>query len=302
MAQDKKDVTKESTVSTPPTGFQVIVREFLKDKIALAALIILTLTFLFIYIGPFFINEATALKVNILQRYKAPGVNGFLLGSDEGGRDVFAMLVIGARNSVTIGFTITILTCIIGIIVGLISGYYGKWVDTTLMRIVDFIMILPTLMIIIVFVTVIPNYTLFHFIIIMTLFFWVGSARLFRTRTLQEASLDYVNASKTLGSSDLQIMFREILPNISSLIIVNLILRLAGNIGIETGLTYLGFGLPYTTPSLGTLISAAKTQDIIENKMWVWLPATILILVMMLCINYIGQAFQRAADARQRLG
>ena len=302
MAQDKKDVTKESTVSTPPTGFQVIVREFLKDKIALAALIILALIFLFIYIGPFFINEATALKVNILQRYKAPGVNGFLLGSDEGGRDVFAMLVIGARNSVTIGFTITILTCIIGIIVGLISGYYGKWVDTTLMRIVDFIMILPTLMIIIVFVTVIPNYTLFHFIIIMTLFFWVGSARLFRTRTLQEASLDYVNASKTLGSSDLQIMFREILPNISSLIIVNLILRLAGNIGIETGLTYLGFGLPYTTPSLGTLISAAKTQDIIENKMWVWLPATILILVMMLCINYIGQAFQRAADARQRLG
>ena len=302
MAQDKKDVTKESTVSTPPTGFQVIVREFLKDRIALAALIILTLIFLFIYIGPFFINEATALKVNILQRYKAPGVNGFLLGSDEGGRDVFAILVIGARNSVTIGFTITILTCIIGIIVGLISGYYGKWVDTTLMRIVDFIMILPTLMIIIVFVTVIPNYTLFHFIIIMTLFFWVGSARLFRTRTLQEASLDYVNASKTLGSSDLQIMFREILPNISSLIIVNLILRLAGNIGIETGLTYLGFGLPYTTPSLGTLISAAKTQDIIENKMWVWLPATILILVMMLCINYIGQAFQRAADARQRLG
>ena len=302
MAQDKKDITKESTVSTPPTGFQVIVREFLKDKIALAALIILTLIFLFIYIGPFFINEATALKVNILQRYKAPGVNGFLLGSDEGGRDVFAMLVIGARNSVTIGFTITILTCIIGIIVGLISGYYGKWVDTTLMRIVDFIMILPTLMIIIVFVTVIPNYTLFHFILIMTLFYWVGSARLFRTRTLQEASLDYVNASKTLGSSDLQIMFREILPNISSLIIVNLILRLAGNIGIETGLTYLGFGLPYTTPSLGTLISAAKTQDIIENKMWVWLPATILILVMMLCINYIGQAFQRAADARQRLG
>ena len=302
MAQDKKDLTKESTVSTPPTGFQVIVREFLKDRIALAALIILTLIFLFIFIGPFFINEATALKVNILQRYKAPGVNGYLLGSDEGGRDVFAMLVIGARNSVTIGFTITILTCIIGIIVGLISGYYGKWVDTTLMRVVDFIMILPTLMIIIVFVTVIPNYTLFHFILIMTLFYWVGSARLFRTRTLQEASLDYVNASKTLGSSDLQIMFREILPNISSLIIVNLILRLAGNIGIETGLTYLGFGLPYTTPSLGTLISAAKTQDIIENKMWVWLPATILILVMMLCINYIGQAFQRAADARQRLG
>lgn len=306
MAQKKVNKTtvleNESTVSTPPTGFQVIVREFLKDKIALAALVILSLIFLVIFIGPFFIDESTALKVNILQRYKAPGVSGYLLGSDEGGRDVLALLIIGARNSVLIGFTITILTCIIGIIVGLISGYYGKWVDVTLMRIVDFIMILPTLMIIIVFVTVIPNYTIFHFILIMTLFYWVGSARLFRTRTLQEASLDYVNASKTLGSSDIQIMFREILPNISSLIIVNLILRLAGNIGIETGLTYLGFGLPYSTPSIGSLISAAKTQDIIENKIWVWLPATMLILIMMLCINYIGQAFQRAADSRQRLG
>jgi len=233
--------------SLPPMGFEVIRREFMKDKLALCSLLVLIAIFLFLYVAPYFLNLESATKVQIFNRYTTPGsvVDGhtYVLGADEGGRDVFAMLVIGARNSVTIGFTITILTCIIGIIVGLISGYYGKWVDTTLMRIVDFIMILPTLMIIIVFVTVIPNYTLFHFILIMTLFYWVGSARLFRTRTLQEASLDYVNASKTLGSSDLQIMFREILPNISSLIIVNLILRLAGNIGIETGLTYLGFGL-----------------------------------------------------------
>lgn len=297
----EETVVEESTVSTPPAGFQVIVREFLKDKIALFALILLALIFLIIFIGPYFIDQEAALKVNILGRYKAPS-NAHVLGTDESGRDVLALLIIGARNSVLIGFSITILTCIIGIFVGLISGYYGKWVDTTIMRVVDFIMILPTLMIIIVFVTVIPNYTMVHFVLIMTAFYWVGSARLFRTRTLQEASLDYVNASKTLGSSDLRIMFREILPNLSSLIIVNLILRLAGNIGIETGLTYLGFGLPFTTPSLGTLISAAKNADIIQNKLWVWLPATILIFVMMLCINYVGQALQRAADSRQRLG
>lgn len=239
----EETVVEESTVSTPPAGFQVIVREFLKDKLALGALILLALIFLVIFIGPYFIDQEAALKVNILGRYKAP-TNAHLLGTDESGRDVLALLIIGARNSVVIGFSVTILTCIIGIIVGLISGYYGKWVDTTLMRVVDFIMILPTLMIIIVFVTVIPDYTMFHFVFIMTAFYWVGSARLFRTRTLQEASLDYVNASKTLGSSDIRIMFREILPNLSSLIIVNLILRLAGNIGIETGLTYLGFGLP----------------------------------------------------------
>ncbi len=289
-------------VPTPPAGFQVIVREFKKDKVALTAFFILVTLLLVIFIGSFFIDQEAAMRVNILQRYKEPGYQGHILGTDEGGRDVLAQLIIGARNSISIGFSITILTTLIGVFVGIISGYFGGWVDNMLMRIVDFIMILPTTMIIIVFVTVIPNYTLFHFIFIMSIFYWTGKARLIRTRTLSEVSLDYVSASKTLGSSNLQIMLREILPNLSSLIIVNLTLSFAGNIGIETGLTYLGFGLPYSTPSLGTLISAAKTADIIENKTWVWLPAGIFILVMMLCINYIGQALQRAADSKQRLG
>lgn len=288
--------------ATPPAGFQVIVREFKKDKVALTAFCILVTLLLVIFIGSFFIDQEAAMRVNILQRYKAPGYKGHILGTDEGGRDVLSQLIIGARNSISIGFSITLITTFIGVFVGIISGYFGGWVDNMIMRIVDFIMILPTTMIIIVFVTVIPNYTLFHFIFIMSIFYWTGKARLIRTRTLSEVSLDYVSASKTLGSSNLQIMLREILPNLSSLIIVNLTLSFAGNIGIETGLTYLGFGLPYSTPSLGTLISSAKTADIIENKTWVWLPAGIFILVMMLCINYIGQALQRAADSKQRLG
>lgn len=292
----------EATEATPPAGFQVIVREFTKDKIAMGAFILLMTLLLIIFIGSFFINQEAAMKVNLLGRYAPPGVNGYILGADESGRDVLAQLIIGSRNSILIGFSITILTSFVGVLIGIISGYFGGWVDNLLMRIVDFIMILPTTMIIIVFVTVIPNYTIFHFILIMSVFYWVGKARLIRTRTLSEVSLDYVSASKTLGSSNVMIMLREILPNLSSLIIVNLTLSFAGNIGIETGLTYLGFGLPYSTPSLGTLISAAKTADVIENKTWVWVPAAMLILVMMLCINYIGQALQRAADAKQRLG
>ena len=211
-------------------------------------------------------------------------------------------MIIGARNSILIGFSITIITSVIGVSVGLISGYYGGRIDGILMRIVDFIMILPILLLIIVFVTVIKSYTIYHFILIMSAFYWTAKARLFRTRVLSEASLDYVSASKTLGTSDIVIMLREILPNISSLVIVNLTLNFAGNIGIETSLTYLGFGLPATSPSLGTLIAYARNQDILQNKAWIWLPATVFILVMMLIINYVGQAFQRVADARQRLG
>lgn len=292
----------DQSSSTPPGGLRVIAREFAKDKVGLVALILLVAILTFVFIGSFLIDQEQVMKINLMGRFLKPGVDGHILGTDEGGRDIFGQLIIGARNSILIGFSITIITSLIGVSLGVLSGYYGGKIDGFLMRVVDFIMILPITMMIIVFVTVIKNYTIYHFIAIMSLFYWTGKARLFRTRTLSEASLDYVSASKTLGSSDFMIMFREILPNLSSLIIVNLTLNFAGNIGIETSLTYLGFGLPSTVPSLGTLIATARNADILENKTWLWLPAALFILTMMLCINYVGQALQRAADAKQRLG
>ena len=295
-----KENTQTKTLN--PTGFSVISREFLKDKVALVSLTLLVLILAFVFIGSLFIDQEKIMGVNIISKNLLPGYEGHLLGTDSYGRDVLGQLIIGARNSILIGFSITIITSVIGVSVGLISGYYGGRIDGILMRIVDFIMILPILLLIIVFVTVIKSYTIYHFILIMSAFYWTAKARLFRTRVLSEASLDYVSASKTLGTSDIVIMLREILPNISSLVIVNLTLNFAGNIGIETSLTYLGFGLPATSPSLGTLIAYARNQDILQNKAWIWLPATVFILVMMLSINYVGQAFQRVADARQRLG
>ena len=169
------------------------------------------------------------------------------------------------------------------------------------MRIVDFVMILPIMLIIIVIVSIVPRYNVWTFIWVMSAF--TGrKARLFRSKTLSEGRRDYVSASKTLGTNDFVIMFREIMPNLSSLIITNLTMNFAANIGIETTLTFLGFGLPTNVPSLGTLIGYASSGDVLVNRQWIWLPASILILVLMLSINYVGQAFKRSADARQRLG
>ena len=262
-----KENTQTKTLN--PTGFSVISREFLKDKVALVSLTLLVLILAFVFIGSLFIDQEKIMGVNIISKNLPPGYEGRLLGTDSYGRDVLGQLIIGARNSILIGFSITIITSVIGVSVGLISGYYGGRIDGILMRIVDFIMILPILLLIIVFVTVIKSYTIYHFILIMSAFYWTAKARLFRTRVLSEASLDYVSASKTLGTSDIVIMLREILPNISSLVIVNLTLNFAGNIGIETSLTYLGFGLPATSPSLGTLIAYARNQDILQNKAWI---------------------------------
>lgn len=305
MSKKKDEITVPESV--PPMGFQMIAREFVKDKIAIFSLILLVILLVAIFIGAAVVDQKEVMFVSIFDKYAEPGSismagKKFILGADEGGRDVFGQLIIGARNSVMIGFTITVITSIIGVGLGIISGYYGGWVDNVLMRIVDFIMILPIMLIIIVFVSIIPRYNIWTFIGIMSAFYWVAKARLFRSKTLSESRRDYVSASKTLGTSDFKIMFREIMPNLSSLIITNLTMNFAANIGIETTLTFLGFGLPTNVPSLGTLIGYASKGDVLVNKKWIWLPASILILVLMLSINYVGQAFKRSADARQRLG
>jgi len=279
---------------------KTIWHEIKHDNIAIIAFITFTFILLAAYITPLFLDQSQIIRINFSKIYEMPSTENWL-GTDYGGRDVFGQLVIGARNSITIGIMITLFAGFIGLTVGLISGYFGGKVDFFIMRTIDFFMILPITMMIIVFVVVVPKFNVWSFIGIMSILLWFGKARLIRSRTLAERELDYVNASKTLGTPNWKIMLFEVFPNLSSLVIVNMTLTLASNIGIETGLTYLGFGLPESTPSLGTLISYAKNPDIIQSKWWVWLPASLLILILMLCINFIGQAIKRASDAKQRL-
>lgn len=297
------DINEEElkALSDAPTFRQILKKEFKVDKLATFCLILLIIVFAVVFIGSAMLDQEQVMRINLRNKYLPPG-DEFIFGTDIGGRSIAGQLLIGGRNSIMIGFAVTILTSAIGTIVGLIVGYYGGVVDNIIMRICDFIQILPATMLIITFVVVIPKYTMWHFILVMTVFYWVGMTRLVRSKALTESRRDYINASKIMGTKDLRIMFGGILPNISSIIIVDLILSFAGNIGIETGLSFLGFGLPPATPSLGTLVSYARTPGAMSDKLWLWLPASILILVMMLCINYVGQAVRRASDAKQRLG
>ena len=267
------------------SSLRMIKREFLKDKWALTALILLCITFVTIFIWALFLDTDKVMTVSVLQQYDRPGTNGMILGADQGGRDVLSMLILGARNSITIGFAVTLMMLVIGILFGVIAGYYGGLVDNLMMRFLDFMMTLPMLLLIIVIVSIIPHYTMMTFVLVMGAFYWVGTARLIRS-----------------GASDLKIIFSELLPNLSSIIVVETILSLTANIGIEVGLTFLGFGLPDSVPSLGTLISYAQDPDVLTTKLWVWLPAALLILFICVGISYVGNVVRRTFDARQRLG
>lgn len=301
MEANKVELDKSQAEVKTPSGWKIIWKEIVRDKLALVSLIFLVLTIVTVYGVSFFLDQEEIVKVDLFAIHEPPSED-YLLGTDYGGRDVFGQLIIGTRNSLSIGILVTLMTGVIGIVFGLVAGYFGGTVDNIMMRILDFFQVLPFLMIVIVFVAIVPKYSILTFSLIMTAFLWMGKARLIRSKALQEKELDYVQASKTLGTSNLKIMFKQVLPNLSSLIIVTMTLNLAANIGLESGLSFLGFGFPESTPSLGTLVSYARNPQTLEFRWWIWVPASLLILVLMLCINNVGQALKRATDARQRRG
>ncbi|MDR3241452.1 MAG: ABC transporter permease [Lactobacillaceae bacterium] len=285
-----------------PSLRKALKREFTKDQAAQFAAILLILLTMIIFISAIFIKPAAFIDVHILEQYKAPFTDGHFLGTDNGGHDILQMVLVAARNSLTIAFFVTVAILVLGTIGGLVTGYFGGKFDGIFMRFIDFMTILPVMMIIIVLVTLIPRYNMWSLIIIISALGWFNTVRLIRARTLVEANRDYVSASKTSGTGDFKIIFREIFPNLSSLIIAESTLMFAGNVGLETSLSFLGFGLPAGTPSLGTLLNYATDPETMTDKPWVWVPAAVVIIVYTILIMIIGQALRRVADQRQALG
>ncbi|MCL2015613.1 MAG: ABC transporter permease [Defluviitaleaceae bacterium] len=292
----------ESTEKVPSLA-ETIWKEIWNTKAAMVALVVFALILVFAFATGFFFDETEALRVNIRTTDRAPEwfAGEFFLGTDPMGRDMVQQLMLSARNSFAIALIVTIGSMIIGIIYGLISGYYGGHIDNTMMRILEFLLLIPGLMLIIVIVSITPNYQTWHFIMFLTLLSWMGRARLIRAKVMQQVGLDYVSASKTLGTRNFIIMVKKVLPNITSIIVVDGTISVASNMGIETGLTILGFGLPFGTPSLGNLIRyAAANPIVLTNRLWQWMPATVLIFVMSLCVYFVGSTISRAVDPKQQ--
>jgi len=301
-AADLNRLSQEAKAEATPSAARIIWDEFKADKPAMGALIIVVGFIAFVMIASLFINTPKMMETNILNYFSAPGSGGLWLGADAGGRSVAQQLIVGSRNSIGIAIGLTLISSTFGICWGLVSGYYNGYIDWGMQRVYDFMMMLPMTMMIIVLVTIIPHYNAITLTLIFSIFYWEGTSRLIRSRTLAESEKDYVAASKTSGTSNWKIIFREIMPNISSLIIVDTTLSFAENIGVETGLSYLGFGLPNQTPSLGTMIANANDPNNITQYWWTWLPAAVEIIILCLSISYIGQVIRRAADSSQRQG
>jgi len=292
----EKELKKANRI---PSVLEVAAREVWRDKFAFVSFLLFIFLLGAAFIGGNMVDGDYINRIRILMRDLSPAEYG-PWGTDNGGRDMLSIMLISARNSFALTFTVTPITMAIGYTTGLFIGFYGGYVDLVVMRIIEFCIMVPTLMVIIFIVTLLPNYGVFELAVVLILTGWFAGATGLRARVLQESARDYVSASKTLGTPNIAIIFKKVLPNVTSFIMVGVILGLAGSIGLETGLTVLGYGLPFGVPSLGRLIALGMNPIVLANRPWQWMPAALLIFLMTLAIYGFGLAISRAVNPRQR--
>ena len=241
------------------------------------------------YLAPFDPNE-----MNLIRQLEAPSKEHWL-GIDENGIDIFSRLLYGARISLYVGFWVVGISTLIGITVGLYSGYYGGWADTLLMRLVDILMAFPGLLLAIALVAVLgPD--IHNVIFALTALGWVSYARLVRGQVLSVREEEYILAARTAGMNGFRVMFVHILPNILPPIIVQTTFSVAGTIISESSLSFLGLGAPLGTPSWGTML--AEGRSVMLEAPHVSIFPGLAILFVVLIFNLLGDALRDYFDPR----
>ncbi|TBL79504.1 ABC transporter permease [Paenibacillus thalictri] len=207
------------------------------------------------------------------------------LGTDSYGQDVLSQMIYGTRTSFLVGIVAGLITTVIGVAVGLISGYKGGWIGESLMRVVDLFLIIPTLALMIILASFLPSIGLVSTILIIGLLSWLYMARSIRSQTLSERVSGYVEAGRMVGMSDWEIMFREIMPNMIPVILANQVLVTTQAVLAEAGLSFLGLGDP-TSVSWGTILSLANANNAVLFKAWWWIIPPGLSIAL-LCFGFI---------------
>lgn len=233
------------------------------------------------------------------------GLKGYLFGTDDLGRDIFTRLLNGGRMSITIGAVAVVISTFIGIIVGGISGYFGGRIDMVLQRLTEMVNSLPFLPFAMILSALIGNamtssQRTYLIMVILGLLSWPGLSRLVRAQVLSIREQEYVVAAKSLGIKQMGIVFKHILPNVISVIIVSATLNFATSMLTEATLSYLGFGVQAPQPTWGNMLYGANNSIVIQNFWWRWVYASILLGICVICINLVGDGLRDAIDPKSQ--
>ncbi|MUK88486.1 ABC transporter permease subunit [Ornithinibacillus sp. L9] len=293
MQAIKKQSTNKRKHKSP---FQLALRRFLKNKLAIGGIIILVIILLAAIFAPL-LTEHDPTYGDLLKIEKPPSEE-HILGTDSSGRDNFARLLYGARISLTVGFSAMLFTLIIGVITGAIAGYYGGKIDSIIMRLADLVLAIPFLVLALTIIAILQEVTVMIFVTVIAITTWPTLTRIVRGTFLSLREQEFVLGARAIGSSDFRVIFKHFIPNAIGPIIVNATLMMASMIIIESGLSFIGMGIPQPTPTWGNMISEAQNIRILKDHPEAWIPPGLGILITVLAINFIGDGLRDAFDPK----
>lgn len=271
---------------------RMVLRRFCRHKLAVAGAVFLTIVVLCALLAPWI---APYDPVQIQDAFGAAPSVKYLLGTDQSGRDVLSRLIYASRVSLLVGVASTGIAMVIGVVLGLVSGYFGGWMDMVLMRITDMVMAFPYIMLILVVASLVgPG--MWNIIFILGFLNWPGVARLVRGNVLAIKESNYIKAAKVSGLSTPRILFGQILPNTVAPILVNATSGIALAILDEAALSFLSMGVQPPAASWGNMLNGAQSLTILTSQPWLWLPPGLAIVLTVLSINFMGDALRDALD------
>lgn len=274
-----------------------MLKEILRNKqVVFGAVIILFMFSVAIFAPLLTTRDPYQLNLSSDERLQPPSKEHWF-GSDDLGRDVFSRMVYGARISLSVGFIAVAIMLIVGVTLGALAGYYGRWVDNLIMRLIEVMMCFPLFYLILMILAFLGP-SIICVMVVIGLTSWTGLARLVRAEFLSLREREFAIAARALGASDLRIAFRHILPNGLAPVFVSITLSLGGAILVESGLSFLGLGVQIPTPSWGNIISTGRFY--IDSAWWLTVFPGLAILITVLSFYLVGEGLQTILDPRLR--
>lgn len=310
------------------TPGQLVIKRFLRNKLAIIGMMIIMAMFIFSFIGPIFSPygeytifftkdgkefsvDSTDESVNFTESgvkilVKSPPSKAHPLGTDRDGRDILTRLMYGGRISLLVGFVVVIIEILIGVTLGGIAGYYGGRVDNIIMRIVDIFYCIPSLPVMLILSSLmlamqIPQtYKIYGLMLALGFLGWASIARLVRGQILSLREQEFMVATEAVGLKASQRIFKHLIPNVMPQLIVFATLGLGNVILTESSLSYLGIGVPFPYASWGNMVTSVNDPNIMRSFLNIWIPPGICILLTVMGFNFIGDGLRDAFDPKMK--
>lgn len=287
----------EAITTERRSQWRIVLGRFFRHRVAVASLVVFFLIVVFAFIVPLFWKWDYTIYREIPSNEPPSWEHPF--GTTRAGHDYMAQVMRGIQQSLKTGLTVAAMSTVLGGILGATAGYFRGKVDSALMRLVDLLFTIPLLVVALVVVGFLGSTQWWHVALVIGAFIWLNNARVVRGQVLSLREQEFVEATRAMGASDRRIIFRHLIPNTNSVLIVDFTLAIALAVLVEAALSFIGFGIQPPDVSLGFLINEAETA--VWTRPWLFYFPGFFILLIALCINFVGDGLRDAFDPKQTM-